>query len=119
MTIEKLSETDNSGISKKISINNLLDDELLNYLSKGELIYIIKKLKEGNYIVAELNFAGSGLYFAYVTELTFQGHQFLDTIRNNQVFDKVMEKINDIGSGVTLDLIKTIATKILKEKLGI
>lgn len=119
LAVEKLSSVDNSGIPKRISMNNLLALPELNHLDKDNLVYILRKLQEANYVIGEFKFSGGGLYIATVTELTFSGHQFLDTIRNNKIFDEVMEKIDEFGSGVTLEIIKLLATKILKEKLGV
>lgn len=119
LAVEKLSSVDDRGNPKRISMNNLLDMPELNHLDEDNLVYILRKLQEANYVIGEFKYSGGGLYIAAVTELTFAGHQFLDTIRNNKIFDEVMEKIDEFGSGVTLEIIKLLATKLLKEKLGV
>lgn len=119
LAIEKLSSVDRNSVPKRISMDNLLFLPELNHLNKDNLVYILRKLQEANYIIGEFKYSGGGLYLATVSELTFSGHQFLDTIRNNQIFDKVMEKLDEFGSGVTLEVIKLLATKLLKEKLGV
>lgn len=119
LAVEKLSTVDRCGVPKRISMDNLLAMPELNHLDKDNLIYILRKLKEANYVIGEFKYSGGGLYLATVTELTFSGHQFLDTIRNNQIFDEVIEKIDEFGSSVTLEVIKLLATKLLKEKLGV
>lgn len=83
------------------------------------MVYVLRKLKDGNYIIANFIYSGNILYTVKIKELTFTGHQFLDTIRSSRVFDSVMTKLDGFGSSVTLDIIKSLATKVLKDKLGL
>lgn len=120
LAIEKLSFVNDQGVFNYIHIQDLLNCSYLKHFNKNDLIYTLKKLIDANYIVGVLKFSRSGLIStSYITELTFEGHQFLDTIRNQKVFSMVMNKINDIGSSVTLDIIKATAIKILQQKLGL
>lgn len=119
ITIEEKSTLDDNYVSKRISIYNLMDSDRLKDYSKKELIYTLKKLNEAYLVKAEFKYASNMLYDCWVTELTFQGHQFLSSISNSKVFEIVMTKIDEIGSGVTIDIIKALANKILKEKLGL
>ena len=54
--------------------------------------------------------------------LTWQGHEFLDAIRSDTVWNKTKKVFGDKGLEMTFDLIKSIATEaasaILKGALG-
>lgn len=119
LAIEDLSDTDDNDMAKIVSIQNLLDHPLIHDMDWKELVYVLRKLKDGNYIIANFIYSGNILYTVKIKELTFTGHQFLDTIRSSRVFDSVMTKLDEFGSSVTLDIIKSLATKVLKDKLGL
>jgi len=50
--------------------------------------------------------------------LTAAGHDFLDTIRDDTVWEKTQAKVLTIGGGVALSVVAGIATEFLKQKLG-
>jgi hypothetical protein len=54
--------------------------------------------------------------------LTYRGHEFLDTVRDGEVWRRTKagaEKAGVAGLGMLLDLGKAISKQMLKEKLGI
>lgn len=64
-------------------------------------------------------YASNELYLCNIDNLTFSGHEYLETIRNNKVFDAVMDKINEIGGGATIEIVKALAVKKMKELFDI
>ncbi|MGD9826038.1 MAG: DUF2513 domain-containing protein [Desulfobacter sp.] len=46
-----------------------------------------------------------------IERMTWEGHEFLDTIRNDSVWSKVRKKFTETGISMTLDLVKTLAIK--------
>ena len=53
-----------------------------------------------------------------ISRLTFAGYEYLDAIRNKDIWHAVQEKINAIG-GATFDVIKALAIKELSKELGL
>ena len=51
--------------------------------------------------------------------LTSKGHDFLGSIRDESVWKKTKEKFAEVGGGISVSLVMTIATEYVKEKLGI
>lgn len=54
--------------------------------------------------------------------LTYEGHEFLDTVRDGEVWRRTKagaEKAGVAGLGVLLELSKAYGKEVLKEKLGI
>jgi Hypothetical protein (DUF2513) len=49
--------------------------------------------------------------------LTWAGHEFLATARNNTVWHKASERIKKSGVDVTIDLMKEILSQIIKQSL--
>jgi hypothetical protein len=58
----------------------------------------------------------------FVTRLTWQGHEFLDSIRNDTVWQKTKKSFFSQGISMTFDLVKSFASDIaasyLKATLG-
>lgn len=119
IAIEKMSDLDDGLTPKWLSIKNFLDNAITSKYSEKEIVYTLRKLKEGDLIIADFQYAGNELYLATVTELTYDGHQFLESISSSKIFDMAISKLDELGSGVTLDLLKALCTKIMKEKLGL
>lgn len=75
--------------------------------------YTLAKLTEAGYISAELYpFRGGSPEFNGIFDITFAGHQFLETIRDGKVWQKTREVANSIGSR-SFDIITKIAVNVL------
>lgn len=53
-----------------------------------------------------------------VSFITYDGHVFLDTIRDNNIWNKTLKILSSIGATAP-ELIKDIATKFLTMQLGL
>lgn len=83
----------------------------------NNVLYTLSKLKEAGYINAEIACWESGTIDCYgVYNMTFSGHQFLETIRANKVWVKTQGILNQIGSH-SFDLVKQVASAILSQLL--
>ena len=96
-------------------------EEILNYktckeYSKEEIVYTLQKLEEANYI--EANFYGSDqfIFKIIVTSITFWGHDFLENIRNDSVYEEVKSKATKVGS-FAFDIIKQIAILVIATRI--
>uniref|UniRef100_UPI00359C4BD3 DUF2513 domain-containing protein n=1 Tax=Thomasclavelia spiroformis TaxID=29348 RepID=UPI00359C4BD3 len=119
IALENMSSLEDGLTPKYLSIEDFENNQNTSKYSKKEIVYTLKKLKEGGLIIANFQYADNELYMATITELTYEGHQYLETISNSKIFDMAMNKLDELGSGVTLDILKALCTKLLKEKLGL
>jgi hypothetical protein len=55
----------------------------------------------------------------HITQLNWQGHDFLDAARNETVWRKVKEKIVSAGGGMTIAIMTQMLKKELAERLGL
>ena len=53
-----------------------------------------------------------------VSQLTWNGHEFLDAIRNPEIWENVKSRLGGLGK-VTLKLVMEIATAEIRKKLGL
>ncbi|WP_271400336.1 DUF2513 domain-containing protein [Salinicoccus roseus] len=68
--------------------------------SEEEVIYAIKKMIEGNLLSGSLMKAESGTMTlgAYIMDITYEGHQYLETIRSPKAWAYAKEKAGELGS---------------------
>mgnify|MGYP000202637833 CR=1 FL=1 len=119
LLVEEHSNLNENYVTIPINVFELIKSNHLSSYTDKEIVYTVKKLDEAYYIDAVFKYADNSLYTCYIYELTYEGHQLLDTIRNNKVIESINKKLDNLGSSVTIEIIKLLATNILKEKLGL
>lgn len=81
-------------------------------------------LYEGGYISDyKRHFADDELQFFDVGRLTWKGHEFLDKIREDTVWNKTKDTIKDKGLPLVFDVVQSVSTgiieRLVKSALGI
>ena len=99
---------DNSSINNLIVISQI---QVEGYTT-DELIYTAMKLEEAGYIKARVSKFISGSTDVYVNEITWNGHKFLDNIRDDGVWKTTKEKISKFSS-VSLNIMENVAAQVL------
>lgn len=90
------------------------DIEIKDY-SIDEIKYTLKKLSEAGYITIDReDMLGNFL----VKSITYNGHQFIDSVRDNTIWKETKSALAKIAS-VSLPVIQQLATHIAKAKVGI
>ena len=97
---------------------SLLTKEQLPY-DQDDLIYTTQKLIEANFINATTAKCISNKPSIHVTSLTYNGHEFLDQIRDDCVWKKVKKVTSSAFTSVSLSVINCVATAIIKSQLNI
>jgi len=54
-----------------------------------------------------------------VNGLTWEGHEFVDSVRSDGIWTKLAEKIKPLGGAVSMDTLKHLAKLVVAESLGI
>ena len=89
-----------------------------NY-SKSSVLYTTQKLSEAGYINI-LTYPGNDLADDICfQEITFPGHQYLDSIRSDSTWNGVKKKFADSSLSLTFELVKSVAISIASSQLGI
>ena len=85
--------------------------------SNQEVVYHLRQLIEAGYIKGKLTLTGAGF-----SQLTWQGHELLDSIRDPEAWRRTKEGARKVGSA-SLDfmwqLAKAYGKQLAKEKLGL
>ena len=116
LTVEK-SKT----IDEELNLNPLTVETIFEQLPKyedNEILYTIEKLKEAGYINAVLQFAAGHFIDCAVSSITYSGHEYLDNIREPDVWRKVKAMLKNAGA-TTLPLISQAAQMLIGSQLTV
>lgn len=116
LTVEK-SKT----IDEELNLNPLAVETIFEQLPKyedSEILYTIEKLKEAGYINAALHFAAGHFIDGAVSSITYSGHEYLDNIREPEVWRKVKTMLKNAGA-ITLPLISQAAQLLIGSQLTV
>lgn len=94
---------------KYVSNSNVLAHEYFKNHKEDELAYALKLLYQENYITsskAPVKDAVGEYVIFYISQLTWQGHELLDNIRDKTIWKAVQKKSLKLGIGS----IKVLAT---------
>lgn len=86
---------------------------LPNY-SHEDIDYSILKMDEAGFINTSIEHYLSGNIGIEIHDISYNGHQFLDTVRSNKVWNVTKKVATDIGS-TSVHAITQIATSVITE----
>jgi hypothetical protein len=107
-------------LEEKLQYNSriIINDLKLKSYSKDDLMYTADKLTEAQYINTIANWNMSSSHIIAVESITYQGHQYIDSIRDDNIWKEAKSKFSKLAS-VSLPVIQELATSIAKSKLGL
>jgi Hypothetical protein (DUF2513) len=97
-------------------LDEIKNFETYNKYGHDETIYTIKKLIEAEYLKGSYKFASDEMYFLAISSITWNGHEFLDSVRSNEVWEATKEKVKGFSS-VSISILSEVAKDYLKKKL--
>lgn len=102
-------------LNSSLSMGSLLSS-LPNY-SKDELTYTCLKLNEGNLLnISKMN-SDNAISVACISDITYEGHQFLENIRNQSTWETVKQKLSLLGSS-SVPVIMSVASQVILNKIS-
>lgn len=102
----------NLKLDSRLRLQDFVDNPELDY-SDEDIKYTLEKLDETPYLNMELvPGSNSGIAGVFVNSITWEGHKFIDTIRDPKVW-KTTKKIVSHLESVSIDLISKIGTGVI------
>jgi len=92
-----------------------------NY-SDAEVLEHLEMLIDAKFLDGKVVRSGAGderIYHVHVSALTWQGREFIDSVRNDALWQKTKSTIVEKGGSYTLDILKALANAYLKAHLGL
>ena len=97
----------NLSYGNDVKINNLV----LKKYSQTDLIYSTEKLNEAGYLNCMIS-KGITPPFILVKSITYSGHQFLDNIRDDSIWNKAKSILKPLKS-VSIEIISQTLSKVI------
>lgn len=111
---------ENPSIHAKWTEEDFSKSFFLKDFSQSEIRYCIERLTEGEYLNVKIpneQLKRVGVNFIVVDSLSWKGHEFLDTIRNDKIWDETKQIAAQVGNSsipVLLEIGKSTVMKYLK-----
>lgn len=110
----KMESLDSSyGTIRLNAFKDICDDEAVLSL------HVHLLLDAGLIEATDMVYTGNGVDDFLITRMTFAGYDYLDSIRDESVWNEVKKKIASVGGSVSLDIAKELGVMLLKQHLGI
>lgn len=105
---------DNLSYTHRISTGSL---SLKDY-TRDELVYTVERLSEAGFINATKICDGPCAPTYHIFSLSYNGHQFLDTIRDDKIWKNTKIAASKLAS-VSIPIFQEIASSLIKSTLGL
>ena len=103
-------ESDAHGLRPKLEIQGYTQEEIQYHTFLLGEAGLAKVVNETNF--------GSKSPEAMFINLTWQGHEFLDSARENQIWNQAKDAIGKIG-GASIPIWTALLTELIKKRLGL
>ncbi|AKP66320.1 MULTISPECIES: DUF2513 domain-containing protein [Companilactobacillus] len=107
---------DKAVFGKFLFLDEFLEASELSNYEKDTIKYVLAKLDETNYLKSSIQWVNGDIYSFSTGMITWNGHKFLDTIRDNKVWSKTKSITKDFAS-VSISLIENIGSKVIAEMI--
>ena len=89
---------------------------LLTQYSRGDIAYTLYLLEEAGFIEAHIVEVDSGICEIIVYRLTYTGHEFIGSIKSDNVWKKIQTALTSVGSA-SLPIIQSLGSHYALEYL--
>jgi hypothetical protein len=94
-----------------------LDSERLQPYDRETIIYTADKLIEANYIKGGLSMIVDEVHNISLVALTWDGHHFLDNIRDDGVWKKT-KNVTSKFSSISIPLLSSVASSVISKMIS-
>ena len=110
-------------IEENLELGEMIDMSIttISDFSEEDTIYSAVKLHEAGYLSGDVVQTLGGEYRAMIRGITWEGHKFLDTIRDNQVWSHtktVLSKVSSASISFTSSVASQVLTNLISQSLG-
>ena len=107
----------------RIGVENVVlllepDEEKFDEMYDKCLYHVQLLIDQGFFVVQPLKVRGAKSNYI-IQRLTSAGCDYLDSIRDNGIWQKVLSKVSKVGGSTTLDIIAELAKTVAKNALGL
>lgn len=104
--------------SKPLYNHEFNESKIFEIYERDDVLYTLHKLDEAGFIKLSTSW-GSGKLITYaINDITWHGHEFLDNIRGDIVWEETKKQTSKLGS-VSIPILQDIAAKVITNSMGL
>lgn len=84
---------------------------------RDEVVYHLKLLDDAGFIQARFLYGDDTTLNVFVSRLTWDGHEFLDAVRDDGVWDSAKSQVASKVGSASLQILQAVATAIVMSRL--
>ena len=110
-----------SGHIQRIVAREMAENEAFQEYSIEDVLYTAEKLMEAGFITASHKWNTQTDHLLVITGITYQGHQFLETVRDNKVWGqtkKIAAKVGSFSVKTLASVAEGIVTGLINQHLS-
>lgn len=106
---------------RHLTLNNTVEfpDLQTDKFSNDDIVYSVIKLKEAQYLKAEIYLDHNSID---IVSITWEGHKFLDTIRDDKVWSQtktILGKVSSASITFASNVASQVLTNIISKQMGL
>ncbi|APJ12273.1 MULTISPECIES: DUF2513 domain-containing protein [Bacillus] len=109
-----LSLEEELGFEQEMNKDEFLSIDKIKNHNKDDVLYTLKKLHEAGLI--HVIFTHD--YSFVILDISFEGHQFIENIRDPEIWAKTKSAVNKVG-GASLNVIGELAVNYVRQTIGL
>lgn len=87
-------------------------------MSRDEVGYTLTRLHEANFITGKPLIADASYYFLISGNLTHNGHQYLDNVRDSKIWKQTKNALSGLKS-ISLEVVSQTAAALIAKSIGL
>lgn len=96
---------------------NVISPKTFDKYGDKDVVYSLLKLKEAGYIDAKPRYASDQLCWFNISSITWDGHKFLDNIRDSKAWKITKSALSHLES-VSIDLVSQTASAVISNLIS-
>ncbi len=105
----KIEESDGELASDSVEVSGF---------ERNVLNYHMRLMSEAGFVDG-IDATSSSGYALLNVRLTWSGHDFLDSVRDDSIWESVQKRLIPVGGAATLETVKALAVELTKTAIGI
>lgn len=122
MALEDVLQFDDDLHVPSVNLSSILSYPTLKDFSRPDVAYATEKLKEADFISATIQYGSLLIYDIRFHSITYAGHEFLEAIRPDTVWQETKSTLASIGtysikaaSDIAKSVLASVITKIITQ----
>lgn len=106
-------------LEENLEIASLIDTKDINLpnFSQDDIDYSIIKMLEANYLDGKVYNYSYDMRLVEVKSISWEGHQFLDNIRDSKVWSNTKSKLSTFSS-VSINIMSQVAASVISQMIN-